>query len=65
MTKGQEIIGTFNPNEEESVNQIKSKATDLIDLIDSLVVNDPRRKATAITHIETAQMFAVKGLFTK
>lgn len=64
MSKGQEIIGTFNPSSIEEVDQIKTKAIELIDLIESSV-SDQRRKALAITHIETAAMFAIKGLFTK
>lgn len=62
MTKGEEIIGKFNPDSNESVDKIKQKATELVNLIEELG-KDPRRKATAITDIEKAQMMAVKSLF--
>ena len=62
MTKGEEIIGKFNPSSNESVDKIKQKATELVDLIEELG-KDPRRKAAAITDVEKAQMMAVKSLF--
>lgn len=62
MSKGEEIIGTFNPNGNPDVEAIKSKAIELINLIDELG-KDPRRKAAAITDVEKAQMMAVKSLF--
>lgn len=62
MTKGEEIIGKFNPDSNESVDKIKQKATELVNLIEELG-KDPRRKATAITDVEKAQMMAVKSLF--
>ena len=62
MTKGEEIIGKFNPDSNESVDKIEQKATELVNLIEELG-KDPRRKATAITDVEKAQMMAVKSLF--
>lgn len=62
MTKGEEIIGTFNTSGSEAVDAIKQKATELINLIDEHG-KDPRRKATAITNIEQGTMWAVKSLF--
>lgn len=65
MSKGKEIIGTFNAEGKEAIDQIKQKAAELVNLIEAAVENDPRRKALAITHIETGVMFGVKGMFTK
>ena len=62
MTKGEQIIGKFNAQSASDVNLIKEKATELVNLIEELG-KDPRRKATAITHVETASMYAVKSLF--
>lgn len=62
MSKGLEIIGTFNPSSEEGVDLIKKKAVELIDLIDKYG-KCPRRKAAAITDIEKGQMMGVKSLF--
>ena len=61
-TRGEELIGNFNPNEDPRVEEIKNRATQLINCIDAFG-NDPRRKSIAITEIESAQMFAVKSLF--
>lgn len=62
QTKGEEIIGTFNPSGTSGVDQIKAKATELVNLIEELGLC-PRRKATAITDIEKGTMMAVKSLF--
>lgn len=62
MTKGEQIIGNFNPNSVESVDLIKQKAIELVNIIEELG-KDPRRKATAITDIEKGTMMAVKSLF--
>ena len=62
MKKGEQIIGKFNPDSNESVDKIEQKATELVNLIEELG-KDPRRKATAITDVEKAQMMAVKSLF--
>lgn len=62
MTKGEEIIGTFNSESRSEVDQIKGKAIELVNLVEELGKN-PRRKATAITDIEKGVMMAVKSLF--
>lgn len=62
MTKGEEIIGSFNPSGEAPVDEIKSKAIELVNAIEELG-KDPRRKAAAITQIELGVMMAVKSLF--
>lgn len=62
-SKGEEIIGLFG-TENDDVMTLKFSAINFIDTIENLV-NDPRRKAIAITHVEQAQMMAVKGLFSK
>lgn len=72
MTKGEYRVGiTFNPSNDDMVGQIKRKAADLIDLIESiptaLMTCDAqlsevfRLKALAQTHIEDAAMWAVKA----
>ena len=51
----------FNPSNNDTVAAIKSKANEL-----AAVVNDlppSRRRSIALTHIETASMFAVKAVF--
>lgn len=60
-SKGEEIIGLFGTDNDD-VMRLKFSAINFIDTVDTLV-NDPRRKAIAITSIEQAQMMAVKGLF--
>lgn len=62
ITKGEEIIGTFNPNENPDVKTIKQSATELINKIEALG-KDPRRKAIAYTQIELGTMAAIKSLF--
>ena len=61
-TLGQVTIGTFNPNDNPKVAELKNRAIQFINCIDAFGV-EPRRKAIAITKIEEAQMFAVKSLF--
>lgn len=78
MTKGEYRVGiSFSPSNEDLVGQIKRKAADLIDLIDTipLRVADQhggeaddvrtnergRLKALAQTHVEDAAMWAVKA----
>lgn len=61
-SKGFEIIGGFGVEENEYVAHLKAAAINYINDIEFLGQN-PRRKATAITNVETAQMFAVKSLF--
>ena len=74
MTKGEYRVGiNFNPSNDDMVGQIKRKAADLIDLIESVptpdaaVSLDPqfaeikRLKALAQTAIEDGAMWAVKA----
>jgi len=75
MTKGEYRVGiTFNPGNNDMVGQIKRKAADLIDLIESVSVPDvdtlesarhssevTRLKALAQTAIEDGAMWAVKA----
>ena len=78
MTKGEYRVGiNFNPSGDDMVGQIKRKAADLIDFIESIpdfggenVHSDEaqtccreraRLKALAQTDIETAAMHAVKA----
>lgn len=62
QTKGEQIIGTFNPSGDDAINLIKTKAAELINLIED-AGRCPRRKAAAITDIEKGAMMAVKSLF--
>ncbi|WP_288927244.1 hypothetical protein [uncultured Maritimibacter sp.] len=76
MTKGEYRVGIdFNPSNDDMVGQIKRKAADLIDLIETIpmeaVVSTNaevmrqtevvRLKALAQTEIESAAMWAVKA----
>jgi len=65
MTKGEYRVGiNFNPSNDDMVGQIKRKAADLIDLIESIPADTedrPRLKALAQTEIESAAMWAVKA----
>ena len=78
MTKGEYRVGiTFNPSNDDLVGQIKRRAADLIDLIESIptriadqhggetddvrAAERGRLKALAQTHIEDAAMWAVKA----
>jgi hypothetical protein len=61
VTEGEYLVGvSFNPGGLESVNEIKQKAADLIDCIDTHGI-DPRTRALAITNIEQGAMWAVKS----
>lgn len=64
MSKGLELIGSFNSEGRGDVDEIKELSSKLIDLIDQ-ACPDGRRKSIALTNIETAQMFAVKSLFSE
>lgn len=68
FTIGQYRVGTsFNPSNNPTVDAIKQKAAELIDLIDGIQVTiDPpdaavRLKHIAMTEVETAAMYAVKA----
>ena len=57
----------FNPSGDDTVNQLKDAAAHLIDLIDAVPITSSgvqRHKALAVTHAETAAMFAVKAATT-
>ena len=51
----------FNPSSNELVDEIKAKANELAETINKLPSS--RRRSIALTHIETASMFAVKAVF--
>lgn len=77
MTKGEYYVGiNFNPSNDDMVGQIKRKAADLIDLIESIPFPDcdqsneacrlhvneiGRLKAFAQDDLERAAMWAVKA----
>lgn len=70
MTKGEYRVGiNFNPSGDDMVGQIKRKAADLIDLIETIntdgetdqYIEVSRLKALAQTEIESAAMWAVKA----
>lgn len=70
MTKGEYRVGiAFNPSKDDMVGQIKRKAADLIDLIETIntdgetdqYIEVSRLKALAQTEIESAAMWAVKA----
>ena len=70
QTKGEYRVGTtFNPSASGIVDEIKRKAADLIDLIDTIPSDRDsergneagRLKALAQTEIESAAMWAVKA----
>lgn len=69
LTYGQKRVGiTFNPDQNEDVAFIKQLAAELIDHIKGLqnatTDNEQKRAyATAVTNIQTGQMWAVKGVF--
>ncbi|MFG6660089.1 hypothetical protein T8A63_07255 [Sulfitobacter sp. OXR-159] len=51
----------FNPSNNELVDQIKQKANELAEVVNQLPAS--RRRSIALTHVETASMFAVKAVF--
>lgn len=62
LTKGEEIIGSFNPSGNDIAEETKLLSIALINFVET-VGKCPRRKAKAITDIETGTMFAVKSIF--
>ncbi|MGL5262082.1 MAG: DUF7681 family protein [Bacteroides sp.] len=64
MSRGLEVVGTFNVSNKNEVDLIKEKAIELIDLIVEYG-NSPRRNEVAINLIEQAQMMGVKSIFSK
>lgn len=71
MTKGEYRVGiNFNPSKDDLVAQIKRKAADLIDLIETIPGSEvrdlrgnevARLKSLAQTDVEAAAMWAVKA----
>ena len=51
----------FNPSGSAVVDEIKAAANDFAEVVNRLPAS--RRRAIALTHIETASMFAVKSVF--
>lgn len=70
-TKGEYRVGIdFNPSGDDLVGQIKRRAADLIDLIDTIApmrdsIEVGRLKALAQTAIEDGAMWAVKAATKK
>ena len=71
QTLGQRRVkAEFNPAKDGTVDQIKNKSAELIDLIESLRSSDStpekhRILSIAQTEVETGCMYAVKGCFTE
>jgi hypothetical protein len=68
LTLGEERCHiTFNPSNDGDISVIKTKCAELINLLDgySKKTDNPEAKrcfAVAMTEIETAQMYGVKGI---
>lgn len=68
---GQKAVGlSFNPSNDDSVNNCKQGFADLIDQMNELRANSAsgeqkRLASVAITEMQTAQMWAVKALTWK
>ena len=62
MSKGVEVIGSFNSSTKVEVDLIKEKAIELVDLIEKHGV-DGHRKDNSIDYIEVGVMLAIKSLF--
>ena len=65
LTRGQELVRyRFNPSGKSEVDAVKLKVADLIDLLDAMQGSevDGREVNIAITHLQTASMFAVAAL---
>jgi hypothetical protein len=60
----QRVRVSFNPSNNEKVDEIKARTADLIDLCEMLKAIDPRLAALAQTHYEDAAMWAVKAATT-
>ena len=52
----------FNPSGDQRIDRIKSAIEELASLIEG-VCPAGRRRSVALTHLETASMFAVKSCF--
>lgn len=51
----------FNPSNNELVGELKAAANAYAEVVNKLPPS--RRRSVALTHIETASMFAVKAVF--
>lgn len=51
----------FNPSNNEMVDELKAAANAYAEVVNKLPPS--RRRSVALTHIETASMFAVKAVF--
>lgn len=61
QTYGEKLVRkSFNPSQDNLVDEIKHVAADLIDLIHENKDKEPRCAALAITSIENGAMWAVK-----
>lgn len=70
QTLGQKRVkAEFNPAKDGAVDQIKNKAAELIDLLESVrgdkSSEGQRLISIAQTEIETAAMYGVKAVFTE
>jgi hypothetical protein len=66
MTLGEMRVRTvFNPSADTSVDVIKQKTAELIDLCELLKTQDPRLASLAQTAYEQAAMWAVKAATTR
>lgn len=63
-SKGEKIIGSFNPSGNPQIEKLKQDFANLIDQVDALEGNG-RCKSVSITHIQTAKFFAVDSLFSE
>ena len=62
MSIGEDRVRTkFNPSADSTVDQIKQKSAELIDLCEGLRTLDPRLASLAQTAYEEAAMWAVKA----
>jgi hypothetical protein len=65
MTIGEDRVRIkFNPSANPTVDLIKQKTAELIDLCEALKGIEPRLASLAMTHYETAAMFATKATTT-
>jgi len=61
MTIGEQRVRVeFNPDQNDTVSQIKQKTADLINLVDSIRALDPELADLAMRTYENASMWAVK-----
>lgn len=61
MAKSDVTAKDFNPSNNELVDELKGAANAFAEVVNKLPPS--RRRSVALTHIETASMFAVKAVF--